>query len=323
MTYLLETRGLGKEIRKQRIVTDLSMHVKKGEIYGFLGPNGAGKTTVLKLVTGLLKPTEGEIVLFGKRTGRNGGTEKVDRREYGNRADRDLSYALKRMGILLEFPVFYDWLTGRENLELHREYMGYYRHGSIEEVLRLLRLEEVADRPVKDYSLGTKERLGIARAMLCRPELLILDEPLNGLDPEGIRQVRELLKGLSLEYGVTVLISSHILSEVESIADTVGILSKGRLKEEISMKELLEKSVSFVEVLAADRKKAAFLFAEALNLSEFQMMEDGKFRIYKEGISVERLAKILTEGGAGVLSIGRKTETLEDYFLKLVGEGLQ
>lgn len=302
MAYLLETHGLTKVLGGRRIVEDVSLHVRKGEVYGFLGPNGAGKTTVLKLVTGLLLPTAGEVVLFGE-----GG----------------FFHALKRMGIVLEFPVFYERLTGRENLEFHREYMGYYRHGSVEEALGLLGLAEAADRPVKCYSLGMRERLGIARALLHRPEFLILDEPLNGLDPEGIHQVRGLLKGLSVDYGVTVLVSSHILSEVESVADTVGVLAGGRLVEELSMRELRERSASFVEVLAKDGKRAAFVLAEKLGLSGFRVLEDGRIRIYEEGVSVEGLAGALSEAGAGVLSIGRRRETLEEYFLKLVGEGLQ
>ncbi|MCI9068162.1 MAG: ATP-binding cassette domain-containing protein [Lachnospiraceae bacterium] len=310
MSYLLETYDLTKEIGGRKILESVSLHVKKGEIYGFLGPNGAGKTTVLKLVTGLLRPTAGEVILFGKRAG--GGD-----RDW---AAGDFCYALKRMGILLEYPVFYDRLTGRENLELHREYMGYYRHGCVEEALELLHLTEAADRPVRSYSLGMRERLGIARALLHRPELLLLDEPLNGLDPEGIRQIRELLRRLSADHGVTVLISSHILSEVESIADAVGILSKGRLREELSMKELSERSASFLEVVAADEKRAAYLLEEKLGLSKFRVLEDKRIRIYEKEISVEALARTFSEGGAGVLSIGRKRETLEEYFLKLVGE---
>ena len=211
MAYLLETCGLGKDIGRQNIIEDVSLHVKKGEIYGFLGPNGAGKTTILKLVTGLWNPTRGEIFLFGKQM------------------KNDFRHALKRMGIVLEYPAFYKFLSGRENLELHREYMGYYRHGSVEEALKLVCLEEMADRPVKNYSLGMRERLGIARAVLCKPELLILDEPLNGLDPSGIHLIRELLRRLCQEYGTTVLMSSHILPEVETVADTVGILCKGKL----------------------------------------------------------------------------------------------
>lgn len=303
MEYLLETYGLGKDIGKRRIVSDVSIHVKKGEIYGFLGPNGAGKTTVLRLITGLLRPTMGEIVLFGKRM------------------KEDFRGALKRMGIILEFPVFYERLTGRENLELHQEYMGYYSRGCVEDALKLVRLETEADRPVKGYSLGMKERLGIARAVLCKPEFLVLDEPLNGLDPEGIHLVRELLRRFCLEYGVTVLMSSHILPEVESIADTVGILSKGRLAEELSMKALAEKSASFLEVLTADPKKAAFLLTERLHLENFRLMEDGRIRIYEEPVLAEAVAGKLAEEGAGILSIGKKTETLEEYFLKLTGEG--
>ncbi|MCI8549321.1 MAG: ATP-binding cassette domain-containing protein [Lachnospiraceae bacterium] len=305
MAYLLETCSLGKDIGKQKIIEDVSLHVKKGEIYGFLGPNGAGKTTILKLVTGLWKPTKGEIFLFGKQM------------------KNDFGHGLKRMGIVLEYPAFYQFLSGRENLELHREYMGYYRHGSVEEALKLVCLEEMADRPVKDYSLGMKERLGIARAVLCKPEFLILDEPLNGLDPSGIHQIRELIRRLCQEYGTTVLMSSHILSEVETTADTVGILCKGKLKEEVSMKELSEKSASFIEVLATDRKRAAFVLEEKLNIRKFRIMEDGHIRVYDQGIHVERMVKHLAAEEVGVLSIGRKTETLEEYFMQLVGEDLQ
>ena len=166
------------------------------------------------------------------------------------------------MGSIIEFPCFYERLTGRENLELHCEYMGYYHPGSVDEALKMLDLSGDADRPVKNYSLGMKERLGIARAILCRPELLILDEPTNGLDPAGIKHVRGLLKSLSSEYEMTVMISSHILSEIESIADTVGILHQGKLVKEIGMKMLEEMNTACVEISVTDTKGAAYVLSD-------------------------------------------------------------
>ncbi len=172
MPYILRTNHLTKTIGSKELVKDVSIHIKKGEIYGFLGPNGAGKTTIMKMLTNLWKPTDGTVEIFG---------ETLTPKSYE---------VLKRMGSIIEFPTFYDHMTGYENLELHAEYMGYYNHGSIENALDLLELSDAAGKPVKNYSLGMKERLGIARAILCKPELLILDEPTNGLDPAGMKQIR-------------------------------------------------------------------------------------------------------------------------------------
>ncbi len=207
MPYIIQTNHLMKNVGGKEIVSDVSLHVKKGEIYGFLGPNGAGKTSIMKMITNLWKPTGGSIELFGEML------------------TPDSYEVLKRMGSMIEFPCFYERMTGRENLELHCEYMGYYSTDSVANVLEMLDLTADADRAVKGYSLGMKERLGIARAILCRPELLILDEPTNGLDPAGIKKIRNLLKSLCLEYGITIMVSSHILSEIESIADTVDYSS--------------------------------------------------------------------------------------------------
>lgn len=169
MPYILQTNHLTKTIDGKELVNDVNLHVKKGEIYGFLGPNGAGKTTVMKMLTNLWKPTDGSIELFG---------ETLTAKSYD---------ILKRMGSIIEFPTFYDHMNGYENLKLRCEYMGYYNHGSIENALDLLCLANADSKPVKNYSLGMKERLGIARAILCKPELLILDEPTNGLDPVGMK----------------------------------------------------------------------------------------------------------------------------------------
>lgn len=189
MSYILQTNHLTKKIDGKELVRDVGIHVKKGEIYGFLGPNGAGKTTVMKMITNLWKPTEGTVELFGQTL-------------------ENTSYEVfKRMGSIIEFPTFYEQMSGRDNLKLHGEYMGYYSKDSLNEALNMLGLAEAADKPVKRYSLGMKQRLGIARAILCRPELVILDEPTNGLDPAGMKQIRELFQMLSAEYGMTFLIS--------------------------------------------------------------------------------------------------------------------
>lgn len=302
MQYLLQTDHLTKSLGGKTLVSDVDLHVQKGEIYGFLGPNGAGKTTVMKMILNLWKPDRGSVELFGEVL--TPGSYEV----------------LKRIGSIIEFPVFYEHLTGRENLKLHREYMGYYQHGSIEHVLNLLDLTADADRPVRSYSLGMKERLGIARALLCRPELLILDEPTNGLDPAGMKQIRILLRELCQEYGTTIMISSHILSEIESIADTIGIIARGTMKQEISMKEIEQRNLSYIELSVQNPQKTAYLLSSQLGLVNFKVMEEGQIRIYETPVSVQELSRFLSANGAGILALGTKSETLEDYFLKLTAE---
>ena len=303
MSYVLQTNHLTKKIDGKELVRDVGIHVKKGEIYGFLGPNGAGKTTVMKMLTNLWKPTEGTVELFG---------QTLENTSYD---------VFKRMGSIIEFPTFYEQMSGRDNLKLHCEYMGYYSKDSLNEALNMLGLAEAADKPVKRYSLGMKQRLGIARAILCRPELVILDEPANGLDPAGMKQIRELFQMLSAEYGMTFLISSHLLSEIESIADTIGVISHGRLLKEISMKEISEMNTAFIELAAENTQKAAYVLSDKLNLSNFKIMDDSRIRIYELSASTQKISKELLLNGVEMTSITRHTESLEDYFLKLTGEG--
>lgn len=303
MSYILQTNQLTKTIGGRTLVNNVSMHVSKGEIYGFLGPNGAGKTSVMKMLTNLWKPDSGSIELFG---------ESLTPTSYG---------VLKRMASIIEFPVFYEHLSGRENLALHCEYMGYYHPGSVESALWMLGLNEAGDKPVRSYSLGMKQRLGIARSILCKPELLLLDEPVNGLDPAGIKQIRELLKRLCEEYEITILLSSHILSEVESIADTIGIIHHGVLRKEVAMKEISEKSVAYIELRTADVKGAAYVMTEEMGLCNFKIMEDGEIRIYDVSVTTQEVSRALNAHGAELLAIGKRAESLEEYFLKLTGEG--
>ena len=184
----------------------------------------------------------------------------------------------------------------------------------------MLGLSDAAGKSVKNYSLGMKERLGIARAILCKPELLILDEPTNGLDPAGMKQIRDLLKTLCTEYGITIMISSHILSEIESIADTVGVINHGVMMKEISMKEIEQMSLAYIELSVLNTKKAAYVLSEKLGVDNFKIIEDEKIRIYDSHVSTQDLSKTLALNDVEVISLGKKAETLEDYFLKMTGE---
>ena len=299
MPYILQTNHLTKIIDGKELVKDVNIHIKKGEIYAFLGPNGAGKTSVMKMIANLWKPTEGTIELFGENL-------------------TPVSYeVLKRMGSIIEFPIFYEHLSGKENLRLHCEYMGYYHPDSIANALEMLELTEAADKPVKKYSLGMKQRLGIARAILCRPELLILDEPTNGLDPAGMKKLRDLFKMLCTEYGITIMISSHILSEVESIADTIGIINHGNMIKEISMKEISGMNTAYIEVTTPDAKKAAYVLSDKLQLNNFKIMDEHNIRIYESGASTNDISKALALNEVEISAIGQKAESLENYFLKL------
>ena len=302
MPYILQTNNLTKTIGGKDLVKNVNLHIKKGEIYGFLGPNGAGKTTVMKMITNLWKPTGGNIEIFG---------ETLTPQSYE---------VLKRMGSIIEFPTFYNHMTGYENLRLHCEYMGYYKHDSIENALDMLDLTDAAQKPVKNYSLGMKERLGIARAILCKPELLILDEPTNGLDPAGMKQIRDLLKTLCEEYGITIMVSSHILSEIESIADTIGVINHGMMINEIGMKEIEKMSLAYIELTVANPKKAAYVLSEKLGLSNFKIIENNKIRIYDQHISTQELSKAMALNDVEVTALGKQSETLEDYFLKMTAE---
>ena len=302
MSYILQTSHLSKTIDGKQLVTDVNIHVKKGEVYGFLGPNGAGKTTVMKMLTNLWKPTSGTVALFGK------ALEKT-------------SYeVLKRMGSIIEFPTFYDHMSGKDNLQLHCEYMGYYNKGSVEEALGMLGLSDAADKPAGSYSLGMKQRLGIARAILCKPELVILDEPANGLDPAGMKQIRDLFRMLCTEYGMTFMISSHLLPEIESIADTVGVIHHGKMMKEISMKEIAETNTAYIELAVEDTKKAAYVLAEKMQLSNFKIVNDSGIRIYEQGVTTQKISRELMANDVEIASISQHTETLEDYFLKITSE---
>ncbi|NGM81950.1 ABC transporter ATP-binding protein [Paenibacillus sp. 7124] len=301
MSTILRTRNLTKVYKGNKSVSSVNMNIKQGEIYGFLGPNGAGKTTVMKMITNLVKPTEGEIEFFG---------EKMTSRSYE---------MLKRMGSIIEYPVFYEKLTARENLLLHGEYMGFYNRQAINDVMDLVKLTGVDKKPVKEFSLGMKQRLGIARAVMTKPELLILDEPINGLDPVGIKELRELFQMLSREYGMTLLISSHILGEIEQIADTIGVIREGILLEEVAMETIRRQNAEYIELVTSSVRQAVYVLEEKLRLTNFKLMDFCTIRIYDEGVSQHELNKALIMENVEVESISKSKTTLEDHFMSLIG----
>lgn len=303
MQYVLTTHNLTKKVGKKILVSDLNMHVQKGGIYGFLGPNGAGKTTTMKMITNLWKPTSGEIVLFEQRL------------------QPDSYEVFKRIQSIIEFPVFYEGLSAEANLRLHCEYLGYYRKNGVEEVLDVLSLSEDKSKKVKDFSMGMKQRLGIARAILTKPELLILDEPANGLDPEGIKQMRQLLVRLSRQYGISILLSSHILSEIQNMANTIGIIKKGKLCEEISMDTISELGMEYIELVTPDIKKASYLLSSEMNIQNFKIMEENRLRIYNTDIPTEQISALFGRNNIALKALHVKSESLEDYYLKVIGEG--
>ena len=224
MDYMIITEQLTKKYKNFTSVNHVSLHIRKGSIYGFLGPNGAGKSTTMKMLLGLTAPTNGSFTIDGKRF----PTDRIE--------------ILKEVGSFIESPSFYSNLTGRENLDIIRRILGLPK-SAVEDALDLVGLTEFGDRLAKKYSLGMKQRLGLAGALLGRPPILILDEPTNGLDPSGIHEIRNLVKSLPDLYDCTILISSHMLSEIELIADDIGILNHGRLLFEGSLDELRKSAV--------------------------------------------------------------------------------
>lgn len=303
MQYILQTFNLTKAYKGKEVVSNVNMKIKKGEIYGFLGPNGAGKTTIMKMMTNLIKPNGGEINIFGEKL-------------------KDTSYEmLKRLGCIIEYPVFYDKLTAKENLALHCEYMGYHDMKAIDNALDMLNLKNIENKMVKDFSLGMKQRLGIARAITTKPELLILDEPINGLDPIGIKELRDLFLMLCKEYGITILLSSHILGEVEQIADTIGVINNGILIKEVSMDSILESNTEYIELVTDDIKKAALILSDTLSISNFKVLDNNIIRIYDSTIPQSLISKNLVLNDVVIESITRKKGSLEEYFLNLLNGG--
>jgi ABC-type multidrug transport system ATPase subunit len=292
------TRGLGKRYGEVCAVDGLDLDVRAGEIYALLGRNGAGKTTTIRMLLGLIRPDSGEVVVLGRRV-RPGASD-----------------VFARVGYLVESATAYPNLTVRENLDVQRRLTGA-PSAAVAEAVELLRLGESADRRAGVLSLGNRQRLSLARALLHRPDLLVLDEPANALDPAGIVEVRELLRALARERGVTVFLSSHILAEVAHLADRIGVVHGGRLLEEIDREQLHARERLYVEVGASDPERAATLLCEA-GFDKAELV-DGRLRVFGAEDRVAEIARALVGAGLDLTELTPVREDLESYFLRLTG----
>ena len=296
---VIQTMGLSKRYKNRWAVDHLDLQVEQGDIYGFIGRNGAGKSTTLKLLCGLARPTMGEILLFGKPV-------------------RD-PVARRRVGALIEQPGLYPDLSGRENLRLYAGLLGLDSpERQTDEVMEIMGLSPGEKKPVRHYSMGMKQRLGVGLALLGGPDLLLLDEPINGLDPEGIRQMRDLLLRLNRERGLTILLSSHILGELSKIATRYGIIQQGRLVEQLTAGELEQKCTDYLHIKADQPQKAAALLEQQLHLTRWEMRPEGELRIY-ETADARAVGQLLAQAGIAVEEMGLHRQDLEGYFLEKMG----
>ncbi|EJP6472304.1 ABC transporter ATP-binding protein [Clostridium sporogenes] len=303
MENILQTYNLTRKYGATAVVDNINMNIKKGEIYGFLGRNGAGKTTTLRMIMGLISPTKGEYELFGKKMG--------DREVFG------------RIGAIIETPGFYPNLTARENLDIHRRLMGIPNKEYVDEALEIVGLTnyDIKKKKVKKYSLGMKQRLGVARALLHKPELLILDEPTNGLDPVGIKEMRETLLELNKKKEITILVSSHILGEIQQLATKIGIIHEGKLLEEIDYKSFEKKNRHYINLKVSNDKKAITILENSMNIKDYEVTEPNKIRIYEMLDKSNDVAKKMISEGIDVYEVNVMNDTLEDYFVRLTGGG--
>lgn len=300
---VLKTHNLSKKYENKLAVNNVNMTIEKGQIYGFIGKNGAGKTTLMRIITGLIHRTGGEIELLGAA---------------GN---SELDQVRTMVGSLVEMPAFYANMTARENLEVSRLVRNIAGKQCIEEVLKMVNLKDVEKKKFKNFSLGMKQRLGIANALLGNPKFLILDEPINGLDPVSIVEIRELLKKVNKEKDATILISSHILSELSELATCYGIINDGELLEELSSKELKEKCRQYIQIQVSDAKKAVVLLEKELDITDYVVIPDNIIKVYSHLDIVGKINTLLSVNGIVVNQIGLKGQNLEEYFLNAIGGG--
>lgn len=303
--FLIETRQLTKNYGDQTVVDSVNLHVKKGRIYGLLGRNGAGKTTIMKMILGLTPITSGEVKVFGRNI--KGREKKV----------------YPRIGAIIETPGFYPNLTGSENLEIFAKLRGTAAPNAVKRAMDVVGLPYKDKKLFGKYSMGMKQRLGIANAILHDPELLILDEPTNGLDPIGIAEVRNFILDLSKQEGKTILISSHILSEIALLADDIGIIDHGVLLEESSMRELEKKNSRYILLQVSDIPKASLILERQFHTQDYSVSDDHTLRIYDTSLNMAAVNKALMLEDVAVISSQLCNDTLEDYFKKITGgEGI-
>lgn len=303
MDTILKTKNLTKKYHNQLAVNNVNMEIKQGDIYGLVGKNGAGKTTLLRMISGLTMPSGGEIDLFNETSSQ--GLNKVR----------------MRTGAIIETPSFFPYLSARKNLEYYRIQRGIAEKDSIDYALKIVGLNDVGNKKFKNFSLGMKQRLGLALTIMSSPDMLILDEPINGLDPTGIVEFREILLKLNRERNTTILISSHILSELSQLATNYGFIHNGVFIEQVSSKELNDKCRKVLAIKVNDTAKAAAIIEKELGSSEYEILNDNEIKIYDLIDVPEKVSKVLVNNNIMLYSMSSEGINLENYFINLVGGG--
>lgn len=297
---VLHTKNLTKHYAGKPAVDNVNMTIQKGDIYGLIGKNGAGKTTLIRMITSLIGPSNGEIKLFGEDS------------------SAGLTRARKRVGCVVEMPALYPSLTAEQNLEYYRILYGIPEKDRIKSALEMVGLTDTGNKKYKNFSLGMKQRLGLALAILGHPDFILLDEPINGLDPIGIIEMRETIKNLNEKYGITILISSHILTELSQIATRYGIINNGKLVKEVTNSQLAEQCQRYLSVIVDDIKKAAVIIETSLNTTNFKTVGQNEIRIYDYLDNPSEVTYQLNSNGIRVNSIKEIGDSLEDYFKAIV-----
>ena len=299
MDYVLSTNCLTKQFKKQKAVDNVSLHIAKGQIYGFIGRNGAGKTTFLKMISGLAEPTSGDISLFGYS-----GEERKK--------------VLSRIGVLIEAPGLYPGMTAYDNLKLKCMCVGIKKDGYIDNILQIVGLGDTGKKKVRNFSLGMKQRLGIGIALVGEPDLLVLDEPINGLDPQGMAEVRDILLQLNREMNLTILLSSHILKELSKVATNYGIINEGRLIKEMTSDELAAACNERIEIKLPFPERAVPVL-DGLGFKEYKVIDTDTIQVFERLDESGTIAMELAKQDIQIKTIAVTSEAIEDYYLNLTG----
>ncbi|GAA0086124.1 ABC transporter ATP-binding protein [Clostridium sp. CTA-7] len=303
MDTILKTKNLTKKYHNQLAVNNVNMEIKQGDIYGLVGKNGAGKTTLLRMISGLTMPSTGEIDLFNETS------------------PQGLNKSRMRTGAIIETPSFFPYLSARKNLEYYRIQRGIAEKDSIDYALKIVGLHDTGSKKFKNFSLGMKQRLGLALTIMSSPDILILDEPINGLDPTGIVEFREILLKLNRERNTTILISSHILSELSQLATTYGFIHNGVFLEQLSSEELSDNCRKALAIKVNDTAKAAAIIERELGSSEYEVLNDNEIKLYDLMDVPEKVSKVLINNNIMLYSMSSEGVNLENYFINLIGGG--
>ena len=299
MEYILTTDNLSKIYGEKRAADAISLHIRKGDVYGLIGRNGAGKTTVLKMICGLSTPTSGSITFMGK-TG------------------AELSQVRNKIGSLIESPGLFPKMSAYQNVKIKCIASGRNNDAYIKSLLELVGLSKVGKKPAQSFSLGMKQRLGIALALVGDPEFIVLDEPINGLDPQGIAEMRDIIHKLSKERGMTVIVSSHILEELEKVADSFGIINDGKLMDEFTSEELEKRCSKYTLLRTGNAEKSKKVLADR-GIAEYEILEHGDFKINEAIDDTSKLIEGLVKEGIAVYELATIQGTLEQYYLERTG----